>query len=408
MAVTAGGWKAFRVRWVKGDGHYQSGTMADVYNILSDIRTGVLATGIWEDDPDFEDPMSGVSGPVQLDGTNLKWTHGIFFRNVVSGAKLCLSYTYSGSTFQGAIRGRSNAIGNSNYFGGLCCSVIPPGGGSFDVSKAKVRGFVPDKGTPIFGPFAVATSATGAIDSAVKGLIASTSSGWCEYDFAFKDDVVGVFLRTSYATSGGVAKGAYFGHILDDDLCPRPGYEEDLPAANYGAVFLNNGNQVSAELTFSTATAANCGFYTNLENYLPYRLNTSINGGGVMYRRAEMRTMTDTQYNSLVDGSWIGPGASGFVVPSMNFTQETASSSVGAFGNVCVVAAADKADVAGRTGTGATSDPNIGCIRSDIILVGKYNVWARGQTFDYGRYVYVGQGTIVGWDPSIGFGLFDN
>ena len=408
MDTTAGGWKAGYVSWIAGT-KYNTGTAQDVYDLLNDIKPVITGSGLWELDTTIH-TGSAADAPLLMDNTDLKWTHGLFFVNKVSGSKLCITYTYRGSSFHVAKRTLSGQWTYDNYFGGMCLSVIPPNSGSFDPTQYAGRGFIPDKGVPIQSAFMVASQGgTNSLYSVLSLAKSKTDSGFCMFAFSMKDDVVGVFLRSTYIGSGVVARGAFYGHIFDDDAVPCPELESDLPASNYGMVHLipcisdNELQNPSGSYGFNIC-----------QEYMPKRTETSGGGAGSVLRRTNvMKTMTDTEYYSVEDGCWIAQMPCGIGIPYQLYSNPQSpvgTSTHGVFSEIAITAGiADNTVQSSRYGKGSTNDAIMaaGVLRGDMVLAGKANIWTRGQTFGNKTYVYVGGGCVIGWDPSIGFGLFD-
>lgn len=409
MAWTPGGWKAVQVSWIRG-AKYNTGTVQDVYDFLADVLTAITSTGLWEIDPDIHP----TAEPFLIDSTNLKWTHGLFLRRagIVGGAKACITYTYRGSSFHGAYRALAGFWSTNNFFGGLCLSVIPPGGGSFDPTQYSGRGFIPDKGVPIQSAFMVDSgNGTGALYSALALCNGRTDAGWVTFTFLCKDDVIGVFLRSSFIASGATARGAFYGHIFDDDRVPAPDLETDLPASNYGMVHLSpcvrgdefqNGN-IAQGFNISFDSAA----------HPPMKDATSSGaGGGVLKRTATLSEMTDAQYYSVLDGCWISqmPTGIGILWQYSKLPQLPVGTSTRcAFSEIGITAAvADNTASSSRYSRGSATDSSFawGTLRGDMILATRPAVWTRGQTFDGKNYIYVGGGCAVGWDASNTVQLF--
>lgn len=133
-------------------------------------------------------------------------------------------------------------------------------------------------------------------------------------------------------------------------------------------------------------------------------------GGAVLKRTATMRTMTDTEYYSVLDGCWKAQMPTGLVCAALNTTTvPVGTSNSGTFGSVCVTSGVDSnSENTARYGDKNVTTANcaFGTLREDMVLAGKVSVWARGQTFGGKKYVYVGQGCVVGWDPSNTVTLF--
>lgn len=412
MSYSQGGWKAAQVSWVKGE-KYASGTAQDVYDLMDDIKTAILAVNIWELDPEIHKDAT-ANTPILMDNTTNKWTHGLFFVNKQSGSKMCLTYTYRGSSFHSAKRTLAGTWGIDNYFGGMCCSLIPPNAGSYDYTQYSGRGFIPDKGIPIQSAFAVASSATYSCNSALYLVNTKSSSGWCAYTFLMKDDVIGLCLTSSYMNSGTVSKIAYYGHIFDDDLVPCPDLETDLPDANYGMVHLFpcvNGD----EFYLSNTGGPLDGFNVLVENGPNIPGKTSTNGGtagAVLKRTNVMKTMTDTEYYSVLDGCWVSqmPTGFGIIYPFYNNPLlQTATSDAAVFCEILVTAAvADNSVQSARYFKGDSSKAIFayGTLRGDMVLAGNSQLYNRGQTFGDKKYIYVGGACAVGWDPDITVSLF--
>ena len=409
MAVTPGGWKAVQVSWIRG-AKYNTGTAQDVYDFMADVLTAIVSTGLWELDPDIH----ATAEPFLIDSTNLKWTHGLFLRRagIVGGAKACITYTYRGSSFHSAKRTLAGTWDRDNYFGGLCLSLIPPGGGVYDPTQYSGRGFIPDKGIPIQSAFMVATgNGTGALYSALALCNGRSDSGWVTFTFLCKDDVIGVFLRSSFIASGATARGAFYGHIFDDDRVPAPDLEPDLPASNYGMVhlspccfgdeFQNGNNSQGFNIAFDSASTP------------PVKTQTSGGqGGGVLKRTASLSEMTDTQYYSVLDGCWISQMPTGIGIPSPYSGSPglpVGSSTRCTFSEIAITAAvSDNTAASSRYSRGSATDSSFawGTLRGDMILATRPAVWTRGQTFGGKKYVYVGGGCAVGWDPNNTVTLF--
>ena len=412
MAWTPGGWKAAQVSWIRG-AKYNTGTALDVYNFMADVLTAITSTGLWEIDPDIHP----TAEPFLIDSTNLKWTHGLFLRRagVVGGAKACITYTYRGGSFPMSYRGcGGSSYTSGHFFGGLCLSVIPPDGGSFDPTQYSGRGFAPDKATPHVGAFmcSIGNNSTAALSSALYLCNSRSDAGWVTFTFVCKDDVIGVFLRSSFIASGATARGAFYGHIFDDDRVPAPDLETDLPASNYGVVHLN---PVVAGDEFQNGNN-NYGFNIAFDSAAnpPRRTeSTPGQGGGILKRTAAMKEMTDTQYLSAFDGVWIAMAAVSFGLPSQYNSSPglpVSTSTRCAFSEIAVSACATGGYTvqSSRYSPGVTNDAVFawGTLRGDMILATRPAIWARGQTFAGKKYIYVGGGCAVGWDPDNSVQLF--
>lgn len=413
MDTTAGGWKAGYVSWIAGT-KYNTGTAQDVYDLLNDIKPVITGSGLWELDSTIH-TGSAVDAPLLMDNTNLKWTHGLFFVNKVSGSKMCITYTWKGTSFPVNYNFTTGTVTTRDC--SLCVSVIPPNSGDFNPSNYASRGFVPDKGTPISTAFCSGQSSTSSVNGEASALCQAasrTDSGFVCYTFLMKDDVIGVFLRSTYLLSGTVVKGAFFGHVFDDEAVPCPELETDLPASNYGVVYLHAQGYVT-DGEFGLMSSSNgYGFDIGHENRPASRFITAYSGGGGVTRRtAEMSQMTDTEYYSRMDGCWLynNTCSLGIANPFYNTpglptgTSENANFSEVSVFSVCGSDAYKTAKY--YKGDATKAIDAVGTLRGDMVLAGLNGIWTRGQTFGNKTYVYVGGGCVIGWDPSIGFGLFD-
>lgn len=372
---------------------YSSGTKDDVIRFLEVVRDAILSAGIWHLDTSFH---SGSSSPVEMDSTNYKWTHGLFFENG-NGSKLCISYTYSGSSY-GGNRKDVNYNGNYDYFGGLCMTMIPPGEGTFDLSKVNVvGGFAPYRSTPTVGLCVWEGNAT---FSSSAGAQYTSSTARCStlnymrlkgdgrawFTFVMKGDFIAVLHGSSYEYSERCKIIA----IGDMVKCMMP--DDNDNGAGWGCFLSGTYEGYECRIAYGED---NC---CNISGNVTHSFNRTVNTRrhGVIIRKKDAYP---DNLDEFTQGMWLAiywtvmtSGAR-----AMTYENDNGGAVDGKYqcSPIVIYQENNAANVNPYPGKRTK-----GSFRKDTFISISNSSMPRGTTFDNGNYIYIGANLLMGWDRS--------